>query len=358
MQSPEALTPAKPKVQRRISRFVRQPDKLENRQLTDKGLETMAVIERYRFISSSLLVRLVEGGQRNNYRHLQTLFHKGYINRFALPTTWGTPGEFVYYLDTLASLRLLTSRGLINAGAEELDRKEELIRLNRQKAYHELHRDPDQQGKLLFIQHELMVSRLHAMLELACRKFAGKVELEQWKQGTELWNRVELPAARKLMGDQWQELPEMEWLPHRPDAFFTLRFPGNPPGKEHSHFLYEADRGTENTTRFKLKLRAHYHYIVKQQRQRSDSCYGIHGFRAVLIESTDMHWAHALRQAARHPIVSGRPSPLFWFTTSEVLTKPTSAGKRQLPLYLEQPEVIFKRIWANPVEEKFFNLAD
>ena len=71
-----------------------------------------------------------------------------------------------------------------------------------------------------------------------------------------------------------------------------------------------------------------------------------------------MQWTHTLRQAARHPIVSGKPSPLFWFTTSEVLTKPVAADKRQLPLYLEQPGVNFKRIWANPVEDKFFNLAD
>src|SRR3954447_18960964 len=267
MQS--TINPADP-VQQRLSRFVRQPEKFESRQLTDKSLETMAVIERYRFVASSLLVRLVEAGQRNTHRHLQTLFHKGLVNRFALPTTWGTPGEFVYYLDTLAPLRLFTGRGIINPTDAELARKEELIRLNRQKAYSQLHKDPDQQGKLLFIQHELMISRFHALLELACRKFAGKVELEQWKQGAELWNRVELPAARNLGGDQWQELPEKEFLPHRPDAFFTLRFPGNPPERQRSHFLCEADRGTENTTRFKLKLRAHFHYIVKQQRQRTE----------------------------------------------------------------------------------------
>jgi len=58
-------------------------------------------------------VRLVDGGQRNNYRHLQTLFHKGLVNRFALPTLYGRPGECVYYLDTLPSFRLLIDKGLI-----------------------------------------------------------------------------------------------------------------------------------------------------------------------------------------------------------------------------------------------------
>jgi len=80
--------------------------------------------------------------------------------------------------------------------------------------------------------------------------------------------------------------------------------------------------------------------------------------RAVLTESTTNQWAQNLRVAARHPVVSPKPSPLFWFTSSELLTKPVPAGKRTIPLYLDQPEVIFKRIWADPVQEKLFNLAD
>src|SRR6266567_5162808 len=74
----------------------------------------------------------------------------------------------------------------------------------------------------------------------------------------------------------------LDLLPHRPDAFFTLLFAGNPEGKERSHFFYEADRGTENTTRYKLKLRAHWHFIVKQQRQRTEPVYNVPAIRAVL----------------------------------------------------------------------------
>jgi len=358
MQSTTALTPPNKPVQQRLRRFKRQPEKLEGRQLTDKGLEAMAVIERYRFVPSSLLVRLTTGDQRNNYQHLQTLFHKGYVNRFALPTVYGTPGEFIYYLDTMPSFRLLLQKGLITPTESERKRKEELINLNREKAYHQLHKDPDQQGKLMYIQHELMVSRFHALLELACRKFAGKVELENWKQGTELWGRIEAKAVKKAPdSSQLEESAALEKLPHRPDAFFTLYFPTNPEGQQHSSFMYEADRGTENTTRYKMKLRAHFHFIVKSQMQRQ-APYNVHGIRAVLTESIGKQWAQNLREAARDPIVSGKPSPLFWFTTSELLTKPTPAGKRTIPLYLKEPEVIFKRIWANPSEAKFFSLLD
>ena len=75
-----------------------------------------------------------------------------------------------------------------------------------------------------------------------------------------------------------------------------------------------------------------------------------------------MQWAQNLRVAARENVVSPNPSPLFWFTTSELFTKPqeiTEHGKtHQLPLYLQQPETVFKRIWATPVEDKFLSLAD
>lgn len=344
-------------MQQRLRRFLRQPEKLGGRQITDKGLAAVVIIERYRFVPTSLLVRLMPGDQKNNHRHLQTLFHRGLVNRFCLPK-YGGPGEFIYYLDSVSSLATLQETGLLPVmAADQRRRREEIIRNNRERDYSRLHRDPDSQGRVLYIQHELMISRFHALLELACQKSAGKVLLEEWKQGVELWNRVQVPEVREEAG-QAVELPATELLPHRPDAFFTLYFPGKPEGKQRSHFFYEADRGTENTTRFKLKLRAHFHYVVKQQRQRQDLCYNVHGIRAVLTESTDIQWAHNLRLAARHPIVSPKPSPLFWFTTSAVLTKPFAHGGRMVPRYLLQPEAIFERIWANPTENRFFNLAD
>lgn len=358
MQPTVATTETKPTSQR-LRRFERQPDRLQSRQITPKSLEVLAAIERYRFLPSSLAVRLVEGGQRNNYRHLQTLFHKGLANRFPLPTAYGTPGEFVYYLDTISSLTTLIQHGETDLSESDRKRREQIIRLNREKNYSALHKDPDQQGKLLYIQHEIMISRFHALLELGSRKTNGTVQLEQWKQGPELWNRVEVPEIKQNRETgRWEDLDKIEYLPHRPDAFFTLYFPTKPEGQQRSHFLYEADRGTENTTRFKMKLRAHWHFTVKQRRHRTGSAYGVHAIRAVLIESTDMHWAHQLRESAKHPIVSNRPSPLFWFTTSDLFTKPVDQGNRTVPRYLLEPELIFSRIWATPVEDKFLNLTD
>jgi hypothetical protein len=70
----------------------------------------------------------------------------------------------------------------------------------------------------MHLQHELMISRFHAMLELACWRSNGRVELHQFKQGSELWNKVDVPVMR-FNGQRWFESDKTETLPHRPDAF-------------------------------------------------------------------------------------------------------------------------------------------
>ena len=345
-------TSTTPPPQSRLRRFIRQPEKLADRQVTPKALEALALVERYRFLPTSLLIRLMPGNQRNTHRHLQTLFHKGLVQRFALPR-YGGPSEFIYYVDSPHTLPTLIGAGLLPELTDEQRRqKETIIRLNRDNDYSQLHRNINSQGKVLYVHHELMISRLHTLLELGARKM-GNVRLEQWKQGTELWGKVSAPAIRG-----GEEIAMSESLPWRPDAYFQLRFLDRPPEQQLVSWLYEADRGTENTTRFKMKLRAHYHAIVRQQLQRKDP-YNVHSIRAVLTETTSTQWAYNLINAAKHPIVSPKPSPLFWFTTSEPLLKPSDQPNgRPLPRYLVEPELIFKQLWATPLSSKLKAFSD
>jgi hypothetical protein len=286
------------------------------------------------------------------------LYHRGLVNRFTFPRV-GNPGEFVYYLDNTGALELLVEQGWTER--ESLDFEE--VRRNKEKEYSAIH-DPSRveelQGRLLFLKHEIMISRFHAMLELACNKSKGKVELIDWRQGPELWNTVEAPRLRyhrpqDSKGEElWSESDETETLPHRPDAFFTLRFADRPENQQDVNYFYEADRKHTSTKKHNRKLRAHFHYIVKQRKHQEH--YGVSRIRAVLIETISTSWADELREAANHFAVSGpKPSPLFWFTTSELFTRPVeiSEGKRarQVPLYLTRPEIIFERIWATPVDD-------
>jgi hypothetical protein len=286
------------------------------------------------------------------------LYHRGLVNRFTFPRV-GNPGEFVYYLDNTGALELLVEQGWTER--ESLDFEE--VRRNKEKEYSAIH-DPSRveelQGRLLFLKHEIMISRFHAMLELACNRSKGKVELIDWRQGPELWNTVEAPRLRyhrpqDSKGEElWSESDETETLPHRPDAFFTLRFADRPENQQDVNYFYEADRKHTSTKKHNRKLRAHFHYIVKQRKHQEH--YGVSRIRAVLIETISTSWADELREAANHFAVSGpKPSPLFWFTTSELFTRPVeiSEGKRarQVPLYLTRPEIIFERIWATPVDD-------
>lgn len=343
-------------MQQRLKKYTRDVTSLaavSSRRITNTSLSIIATIHDYRIIPTSLLVRLVLGHEKNIQRHLQQLYHKGLINRFAFMRS-KNPGEFHYYLDSTEALNLLVAYG---ADPEDLQFEE--VRRNRDKAYCDVNnpkRMEEMQGRLLFLKHEVMISRFHAMLELACSQSKGQVELTDFQQGPVLWNKVEVPKITYKDG-QWRELDESEQLPHRPDAFFTLSF-SNANTKEMAHFFYEADRHRTDTNKYNKKLRAHFHFAVKQKELLKE-IYGLHRIRAVLTETVDDEWAERLRQAANHVTVSGpKPSPLFWFTTSRLFTDAAPAGNRLVPIHLQKPDIIFRKIWATPVNDTLHSLLD
>jgi protein involved in plasmid replication-relaxation len=359
--------------QQRLRKFTRDPNyaaRLGRRQITERSLQIIATIERYRLLPTSLLLKLVAGDPRNVYSHLQQLYHRGLVNRFCFFGTTGRPQEFNYFLDNQQALELLIEEA--GADPDSVDFKR--VRRNREKWSPLLEKAPtaadagtadtpaDQsaegpsEGQRLFLKHELMVSRFHGMLELAARASAGRVKLVEWYQGPILHHQIEAPKI-VYRGDGWHLQEDSERIPHRPDALFTLQKTGSP---EPLHFFYEADRKTTSLKRMIKKFRSHFHYITKTRQHRED--YSILRIRAVLTETLDTRWAEALRTAAQHPIVSGKPSPLFWFTASDILTRPVDVteggGTRQIPLYLLRPDIILDRIWATPVDDTVFQLLD
>lgn len=328
-----------------FSKFVR-PETPSRGTITDRDLDIIEAILRYRFSPASELLRLVGGNEDVTHRRLRRLWEWGLIARFAFP--FPRPhSEFYYYLDNKTGLDLLSARRHVEVHDEMLEE----IRNNREKDYAAAALR-GQHMQLGFLQHSLMISRMHFCIEMACSKSSGKVDLMTWRQGGPLTGRkVEVPKVRTTReGNQyfWEESGETERLPVEPDAMFSLRFSDRPQEAQAAHFFYEADRGTMTTTDMLKKLRAYFHFIKRQQRHKE--AFGIHPVRAVLIETTDEVRARRLMQLVNHPLVCGKDkrSGLFWFTISSLFAETSVDAKHWRRRYLDAPEIAFEAIWALP----------
>jgi len=340
-------------VKRLFSKFQRPAEKPKGR-ITARDLDLIEAVLRYRFSPASELIPLTGGNEDVTYRHLRRLWEWGFVNRFAFPTL-RSHSEFYYYLDSRQAVELLTElRGFQPHPAifEEIDN-------NREKDYAGA-AVRGQHMQLGFLKHALMISRMHFMLEMACLKSGGAVELETWAQGGQLaGHKVEVPSVKseRQGGNQylWAEKDDTERLPVEPDAMFTLRFEKRPQGRQLAHFFYEADRGTMTTTDMMRKLRAYYYFIVKQQRHKD--AFGIHPIRSVLVEAPDEQRAKKLMELVQHPLVCGpnKRAGLFWFSISPLFTDIPEGGKRAL--YLNTPETILEQIWALP-DHTLHSLSD
>ena len=180
------------------------------------------------------------------------------------------------------------------------------------------------------------------------------MQLAAWRQGAELrGNKVNVPElrSRRVEGANkyaWEELDRTIRLPVEPDALFSLRLTGRSTD-QHSHFCYEADRGSMPMADMLKKLRAYYHFIKRQQLHTK--AFGIHPIRAVLIETTTEARARKLMELAQHPAVigAGKRSALFWFIISPVFTTHKDPGDSQsVAPYLSRPEIVHDRLWALP----------
>jgi len=250
----------------------------------------------------------------------------GLINRFALPKI-GSAGEFNYFLDNTRALDVLVENALVQSADLDWDG----VKRNKEKAYHKIHEEAENSaGRLLFLQHEVMISRFHFMLEMGCNNSKGKAALSDWKQGTELHNSV-------------VDAETGEVLPHRPDAFFTLQFPGDPEGNNKANFFYEADRKTTSIAKMILKFRAHVEFIRRGNLQER---YAIRRVRAVLVETLESKWAEELRRATAEIC----PLPLFWFTDSD--------RSKELSTSHARSDIVFNKIWAGDADKASFALAD
>lgn len=345
-------------------KFVPQADKATKKGLTELDYYIIKLLDEYRFLPSSILQQLVPAYPKTTSDCLTNLYRKGLVNRFAFLKV-RFHDEFIYYLHNHKTLDLYAQA--TNTDPNELNYS--VVRYNRESQYHKIN-DPTEAfkniGRMANLQHELEITKFHAMVELGCVK-SGKVELIYWKQGSSLANKVQAPKVerrREGANETWYEQQELEYLHHEPDAFFTLRYPERPPEQQYAHFFLELDRGTEKKPlKVIRKLRAHFHFIVKQK--LINRHYNIERLRAVLMLAPDENRMKFLHGLAAHPLVSGKSaSPLFWFSRYDLFqsleTPDEFANRREKPrpLFLARPVIAFSRVWLTPAQNAPLSLYD
>jgi len=341
-----------------------------HRPITDRDLQILETVGRFRLIPTSLLIRLLPGDRSVTYDRLKVLYHKQLVNRFHIPRL-GPPDEFIYYLDNPDAGDILSDFG---RSAEDIDLG--TIQRNRENAYwrvNDPHTPREHKPGLSGIYHELMITRFQGCLELACQASGGTVGLIYYLRKKSVLKKS-FPAPRMEYrvlddgGEVWTETKDWsEWLTHNPDLFFGLHFLNLPEGDRDRYFAYEADRGTESVPRFAKKLRAHHQFILRQKHhQHIERKYGVKRVRAVVTETiSDESAVKLCNDAATHPMIAPKPSSLFWFTTSRMFTDgPRSApadaenDPYRVPYYLDNPQIIFHNIWATAVDGNLYKLSD
>ena len=113
----------------RFSKFIR-PEQARRGQTTDRDLDILDAVLRYRFCSASHLVRLVGGNEDVTHRRLRYLWECRLLNRWAFPGI-RTHSEFFYYIDNRTAVNLLAENRGLQIHQQMLDE----IDNNREKDY-------------------------------------------------------------------------------------------------------------------------------------------------------------------------------------------------------------------------------
>jgi hypothetical protein len=275
-------------------------------QLTPRDVAILHAVARYRFLSSTLIIRLAGGSSQQILRRLQLLFHHGYLDRpvsqvaqLAHAFDFGNR-PFVYGLGR-AGAQVLAESGI--PLKEKLDWTTKNARATAQ-----------------FLAHTLGTAETMIDFELACRQ-EGAPQLidhhdllpylpEETREDDEPFHvRVTLNIA-----------PKPITIGVVPDRVFSLA------GEHHARFNFalEYDRGTMSIksrqligkSSFRRKLLGYYQ-LWKEGLHTSQ--WGFNPFRVLTVTPSEKRIENML--AVQKEIVGEQGSNLFLFTTPKRLSE-------------------------------------
>src|SRR6516162_666134 len=275
-------------------------------QLTARDVAILHAVARYRFLSSTLIIRLIGGSSQQILRRLQLLFHHGYLDRpvsqvaqLAHAFDFGNR-PFVYGLGR-AGAQVLAEAGI--PLKEKLDWTRKNARATAQ-----------------FLAHALETAETMIGFELACRVEGAPALIdhhdllpylpeETREEDAPFHARVALKTARDSLT-----------IGVVPDRVFSLAFPD----RTRLNFALELDRGTMDIksrqlvgkSSFRRKLLGYYQ-LWREGLHTSQ--WGFQAFRILTVTPSEKRIENML--AVQREIVGEQGSNLFLFTTPKRLSE-------------------------------------
>lgn len=287
--------------QQRKPRFRREAE--GHIQLTERDVAILQHVHRHRFLRSTHLLRLLDGGQ-GLIRRLGMLYHHQYLDR---------PREQIDFYAYAGSKPLVYAIG--NKGADVLS---QLAGIPRGKVDWTA---KNREIGTLFLNHSLLVADFMVSLEVACRQRTD-VRLiragEILRQAPEVTRKRKNPLAWSVSCVHEHTRLSLGVIP---DQFFGLHFTNKPDGANRAYFFLEADRATMPVMRSDLKQTSFFRKMIAYneawKQQLHTDIYGIKNFRVLTLTSSRDRVDHLI--TANKKVVSGQGSKLFLFTDAASL---------------------------------------
>jgi len=265
--------------------------------LTDRDLEILKAVNRYRYLRTGQIKRLVFPGnttEQSARRRLKYLFHNGYLGRVMPFVRIGEgSSETAYYLDK-------AGRDVLQQAGEEVG------------AY-----AFGGQVKHQFLDHALDISEFRVHLELALadhpvveiHRFTADFEVKAHTTGA-------IGKKRYKLFDEVAHPVSKESYVVYPDALITLKGKGSLEQFQRLYFV-EIDRGTEGLNVIKDKIIGYSLYL----KQNVFAKFGKFKAFVVLLQTNSRKRAENIR----HFLTGVDGAELVWVTDANQVTQETIA---------------------------------
>jgi hypothetical protein len=265
--------------------------------LTDRDLEILRVVNRYRYLRTGQIKRLVfpdNTTEQSARRRLKYLFHNGYLGRVMPFVRIGEgSSETAYYLDR-------TGRAVLQQAGEEI------------AAY-----AAGGQVKHQFLDHALDVSEFRVHLELALSDHPS-VEIHRFTADFEVKAHTTGAIGKKrykLFDEVAHPVTKESYVVY-PDALIILKGKGSLEQFQRLYFV-EIDRGTEGLNVIKDKIIGYSLYL----KQNVFAKFGKFKGFVVLLQTNSKKRAENIR----HFLTGVDGAELVWITDAGQVTQETIA---------------------------------